>query len=88
VSTEEVGSITRRIEAYIARGDEEAARQLSNRYFEKMVGLARAKLVQMRLPGADQHAEDVAISTPKNFCRAARDNRFSLLEDRDELWAS
>jgi hypothetical protein len=41
----------------------------------------------MRLPGADHHAEDVAISTPENSCRAARDNRFPLLEDRDKLRA-
>jgi RNA polymerase sigma factor (sigma-70 family) len=87
VSTEAIGSVTRWIGEYIARGDEEAARQLSNRYFEKLVTLARAKLKQVRLPGADHDAEDAAISALNNFCRAARGGRFPSLKDRNDLWA-
>jgi DNA-directed RNA polymerase specialized sigma24 family protein len=70
----------------IAHGDEEAARQIWNRYFERLVGLARAKLKRMQRPGAHQDAEDAALSALKNFCLAARDGRFPLLKNRNDLW--
>jgi DNA-directed RNA polymerase specialized sigma24 family protein len=70
----------------ITHGDEDAARQIWNRYFERLVGLARAKLTRMRRPGAHEHAEDAALSALNNFCQAARDGRFPLLKNRDDLW--
>jgi len=87
MSDQTIGSVTQWIEEYLAQGDEVAARRLSDRYFEKMVGLARAKLKRMRRPGAQEDAEDAAISALKNFCRAARGGRFPLLKDRNDLWA-
>jgi DNA-directed RNA polymerase specialized sigma24 family protein len=87
VAVEGIGSVTLWVREYIARGDEEAARRLSDRYFARMVGLARARLKRLRRPGVDQDAEDVAISALENFCRAARGGRFPLLKDRNDLWA-
>src|SRR6516165_2974442 len=86
LSTEGIESVTRWIREYIARGDEEAARQLSNRYFEKMVRLARAKLERMERPGAHHDAEDAAISALRKFYEAARGGQFPLLKDRNDLW--
>jgi DNA-directed RNA polymerase specialized sigma24 family protein len=86
MSDEGIGSVTQWIQEYLAHGNEEAARRLSDRYFEKMVGLARAKLKRMQRPGAHQDAEDVAISALKNFCLAAQGGRFLLLKDRNDLW--
>lgn len=86
MSSEGIGSVTRWIREYLARGDEEAARQLSIRYFEKLVGLARAKLEQMGQPGAHHDAEDAANSALGKFYEAARGGRFPLLKDRNDLW--
>jgi DNA-directed RNA polymerase specialized sigma24 family protein len=83
---DEKGSVTRWVGMLVANGDEEAARQIWNRYFERLVGLARAKLKRMQRPGVHEHAEDAALSALKNFCLAARDGRFPLLKNRDDLW--
>ena len=86
MSIEEMGSVTRWVEAYVANGDQEAARHLWGRYFQNLVGLARAKLGRKRRPGLEQDAEDVALSALKNFFVAAKGDRFPLLKDRDDLW--
>ena len=86
MSIEEMGSVTRWVEAYVASGDQDAARQLWDRYFQRLVGLARVKLRRRRRPGLDQDAEDAALSALKNFYEAARRERFPLLKDRDDLW--
>jgi RNA polymerase sigma factor (sigma-70 family) len=65
-------------------GDADAAHQLWQRYFEKLVGLARKRLWGARRRVADE--EDVALSALDSFCRAAAKGRFPRLEDRDDLW--
>jgi DNA-directed RNA polymerase specialized sigma24 family protein len=66
-------------------GDEEAARLLWERYFRRLLGLARARLVALRRQGAADE-EDVALSAFHDFCRAARAERYADLRDRESLW--
>lgn len=68
----------------VKQADEQAAAGLWNRYFDKLVGLARRRLDGV--PPGMIDAEDVALSVFKSFClRAARDD-FHQLHDRDDLW--
>jgi RNA polymerase sigma factor (sigma-70 family) len=55
------------------------------RYFPRLLGLARKKLRGVRLAAADE--EDVAQSAFHSFCQGAAAGRFARLEDRDNLWA-
>ncbi len=68
----------------LAAGDEAAVRPLWQRYFARLVVLARQRL--RGLPGAAVDGEDVALSAFDSFCRAAEQGRFPRLEDRDDLW--
>ncbi len=65
-------------------GDSEAARVLWERYFPKLVGMARQMLQPKPSAAADE--EDVAISAMESFFRAAEKGRFPDLADRDDLW--
>jgi DNA-directed RNA polymerase specialized sigma24 family protein len=65
-------------------GDQAAARPLWERYFARLVGLARKRLAGARRAAADE--EDVALSAFDSFCRAAEADRFPALADRDDLW--
>ena len=66
-------------------GDPAAAQHLWERYFAKLVGLARKKLQGSRRRVADE--EDVALSAFDSFCRGAAQGRFPRLTDRQDLWA-
>jgi len=77
------GSVTHWLEQLKA-GDPGAAQQLWERYFRRLVGLARAKLQGAPRRAADE--EDVALSAFDSFCRAAEHGRFPRLADRDDLW--
>jgi RNA polymerase sigma factor (sigma-70 family) len=65
-------------------GHPEAAQRIWDRYFRRLVSLARKKLRGRRLAVADE--EDVAISALDSFCRNAREGRFPQLADSDGLW--
>lgn len=66
-------------------GSDEAAAELWERYFPRLVGLARAKLGGLpRKAAADE--EDVALSAFDSFCRRAKAGGFPQLNDRDDLW--
>jgi DNA-directed RNA polymerase specialized sigma24 family protein len=65
-------------------GDQDAAQRLWQRYFEKLVNLARHKLRGAPQRLADQ--EDVALSAFDSFCRGAEQGRFPQLADRNDLW--
>ena len=65
-------------------GDHAAAQKLWERYFQRLVGLARKKLQGLPRRAADE--EDVALSAFASFCRGAEQGRFPLLLDRDNLW--
>jgi DNA-directed RNA polymerase specialized sigma24 family protein len=77
------GSITRWIDE-LKTGDPLAAQKLWERYFRRLVGLARKKLQGIRTRVADE--EDVALSAFDSFCRGAEAGRFPRLDDRDNLW--
>jgi hypothetical protein len=70
--------------SHLRAGHPEAAQRIWNRYFRRLVGLARKKLQGRRLGVADE--EDVAISALDSFCRNARAGRFPQLTDTDCLW--
>ncbi|QEL16372.1 ECF-type sigma factor [Limnoglobus roseus] len=65
-------------------GDGEAAQQLWERYFRRLVGLARVRLQSHPRRAADE--EDVALSVFCNLCDGATRGRFPRLDDRDDLW--
>src|SRR5437868_7035195 len=65
-------------------GDPAAAQPLWERYFHRLVGLARTKLQGQPRRAADE--EDVALSAFASFCRGAEAGCFPQLADRDNLW--
>jgi DNA-directed RNA polymerase specialized sigma24 family protein len=77
------GSVTRLL-ASLQAGDPGAARELWERYFRRLVGLARRRLHDAPRRAADE--EDVALSAFDSFCRGAEAGRFPQLLDRDSLW--
>jgi DNA-directed RNA polymerase specialized sigma24 family protein len=77
------GSVTHWIDQLKA-GDPAAAQHLWERYFHRLVALARKKLRAAPRGAADQ--EDVALSAFDSFCRGAERGRFPQLNDRDNLW--
>jgi DNA-directed RNA polymerase specialized sigma24 family protein len=79
------GSVTHWI-GDLKQGDHDAARPLWERYFERLVRLARKKLPGAGRRGADADEEDVALSVFDSLCRGAAEGRFTKLSDRDDLW--
>jgi RNA polymerase sigma factor (sigma-70 family) len=65
-------------------GEREGVRRLLERYFQRLVQLARSRL-QGR-PGLAAYDEDVALSAFKSLCLGAERGRFPDLDDRDDLW--
>src|SRR6185369_9252315 len=65
-------------------GDPDAAQKLWERYFRRLVSLARKKLRAAPRRAADE--EDVALSAFGSFCRGAEQDRFPQLHDRLDLW--
>lgn len=65
-------------------GDQIAAQELWQHYFERLVNLARKKLKGRTLTTTDE--EDVALSAFNSFVRGARQGRYPQLADRDNLW--
>jgi DNA-directed RNA polymerase specialized sigma24 family protein len=76
-------SISRWIDQLKA-GDPAAAQRLWERYFARLVGLARKKLRTAPRRAADE--EDVALSAFDSFIRGADAGRFPQLDDRNNLW--
>lgn len=66
------------------QGDTQAVEALWQRYFERLVRLARQKLTVSPRRMADE--EDVALSAFASFCQAAQQGRFPDLADRNGLW--
>src|SRR5262245_58283243 len=77
------GSVTHWINLLVA-GQSAAAQPLWERYFQRLVGLARARLQGAPRRAADE--EDVALSAFDSFCRNAEQGKFPRLQDRDDLW--
>jgi DNA-directed RNA polymerase specialized sigma24 family protein len=79
------GSVTHWI-GELKAGRGAAAQPLWERYFERLVRLAGAKLRRVRRPGADEDEEDAALSAFQSLCAGAAQGRFPRLNDRDDLW--
>jgi DNA-directed RNA polymerase specialized sigma24 family protein len=79
------GSVTRWIGDLRAGGDS-AAQHLWQRYFHRLVHLARARLHAARQAGVFEDEEDAALSAFDSFCRGAAQGRFPELADRDGVW--
>ena len=77
-------SVTHWLNLRQSEGDAAAAQRLWERYFHRLVGLARTKLQGQPRRAADE--EDVALSAFDSFCRGAEAGRFPRLADRDDLW--
>lgn len=65
-------------------GDPAAAQPLWERYFHRLVGLARARL--QGHPRRADDEEDVALSVFRRLCDGAARGRFPRLDDREDLW--
>jgi RNA polymerase sigma factor (sigma-70 family) len=65
-------------------GDHEAVRLLWQRYYPRLVALARKKLQGAPRRVADE--EDAALSAFDSFCRRAEQGHFPDLKDRNGLW--
>jgi DNA-directed RNA polymerase specialized sigma24 family protein len=65
-------------------GDSHAAQELWQRYFARLVALARHKLSGASRRASDE--EDVALSAFHSFCQAVDAGRFPVLQNRDDLW--
>src|SRR5436309_4156959 len=77
------GSVTTWV-GRLRAGDGAAAQRLWERYFRRLVGLARERLRGLRRRAADE--EDVALSAFDSFCRGVGQGRFPRLDDRNNLW--
>jgi DNA-directed RNA polymerase specialized sigma24 family protein len=77
------GSITHWI-AELKDGNSAGAQAIWQRYFPRLVQLARKQIKGVPRGMADE--EDVALSALDCFCRAARQGRFPDLAARDDLW--
>jgi DNA-directed RNA polymerase specialized sigma24 family protein len=76
-------SITRWIDG-IKTGDESDIQRLWDRYFERLVRLAAARLPARSRRSFDE--EDVALSAFQSFCGRAERGQFPQLSGRDDLW--
>jgi DNA-directed RNA polymerase specialized sigma24 family protein len=84
MADDEQGSVSRWL-GDLKAGDGDAAQRLWERYFARLVRLARVKLRQrQRSRAADE--EDAALSAFQSFCDGAARGRFPQLADRDDLW--
>lgn len=68
----------------IQSGNDEAARQLWERYVDRLMDVARLNLGEFPRKVADE--EDVLISVFDGLIQSMRKGAFSKLNDRDDLW--
>jgi len=77
------GSVTLWLRS-LRRGDDAAARQLWDRFFDRVVQLARRHFGSRPRRAVDE--EDVALSVLDTLVRGAAEGRFTQLEDNRDLW--
>jgi len=87
---DEGGSVTRWI-GDLKAGENSAARNLParhlwERYFDRLVQLARNKLRGKSRRLAVEDEEDAALTAFDDFCRGIREGRFPYVTNRDKLW--
>jgi DNA-directed RNA polymerase specialized sigma24 family protein len=79
------GSVTRWI-ADLKAGDLAAANGLWERYFARMVDLARTRLHASRGRDAGSDEEDAALSAFDSLCAGLARGQFPKIGDREDLW--
>jgi DNA-directed RNA polymerase specialized sigma24 family protein len=79
-----MGSVTHWIGA-LKGGDRHATTPLFDRYYRRIVALARARLGEAG--GAIADEEDAAVSVFVDLFDGAPLGKFPLLDDRDDLWS-
>jgi RNA polymerase sigma factor (sigma-70 family) len=84
MSTAGGGSVTCWI-GDLKTGGDAGAQRLWERYFERLVRLARDQL-RARGRDASEDEEDAALSAFDTFCRRAALGKFPRLASRDDLW--
>jgi DNA-directed RNA polymerase specialized sigma24 family protein len=88
MSSEEPGSISGLLIVLKESDDraavDDAVRALWERYYGRLVRLAKVRL--RHAPSAMLDEEDVALSAIKSFCRRATAGQFPQLDDRHDLW--
>ncbi len=85
MSAEDGGSVTCWL-GNLKEGDLAAAQPLWERYFTRLVAVARGKLKKVRRTSASEDEEDAALSAFNSFCGGIARGRFPQLADRDDLW--
>jgi hypothetical protein len=85
MAPESKGSVTRLIERAKLGGDT-AAKHLLDRYFERLVQVARNKLRAKGHRGGAADEHDAAASAFDSFCLSLARGRFPKLSNRDDLW--
>ena len=76
-------SVTRWLSALRA-GESQAADQLWDRYYEKLVSLAKRQINSCATGIGDE--QDVVVSVFDTLFRGVQEGRFSQLQDRSDLW--
>jgi DNA-directed RNA polymerase specialized sigma24 family protein len=79
----DAGSITQLL-CELKAGDDAAQQELWNRYFSRLVRLARTMLRTSARRAADE--EDAALSAMDAFFRGVHEGRFPALDNRTNLW--
>lgn len=77
------GSVSTWIEQ-LRQGNDDVAVRLWQRYYARLVGLARRKLGDRPRRATDE--EDVASDAFERFIRGAKAGKFPVLSDRKNLW--
>ncbi len=85
MSSQEDGSVTGWIGDLRVGGDS-AAQHLWERYFHRLVHLARARFPSVRRAGVIEDEEDAALSAFDSFCRGVARGRYPQLDNREDLW--
>lgn len=81
--TSEPGSISILLQR-LKFGDQRASSEIWKRYIERLLPLARKQLRGLRDPVVDE--EDLLLSVFDRFFKAAQEERFAKLENREDLW--
>ncbi len=68
----------------LRQGDEDAARQVWDSFFQRLIEVATRRLKYVR--SSDYDEEDIVLSALKSFYLGVRNGRFPKLEDHDDLW--
>jgi DNA-directed RNA polymerase specialized sigma24 family protein len=85
MSSADAGSVTVWL-GDLETGGDAAAQRLWERYFHRLVLLARDTLRVKGRSDPVEDEEDAALSAFASFCRGVTRGRFPRLADRDDLW--